>query len=73
MRCTEKFYRAIVDQSTRHDKRDFLTPYCDNLGRWCEYSLFAVTRRALLEVGLFDENIFPAYYEDDDYRIRLKV
>ena len=31
---------------------------------------WAVTRSGLMNVGLYDENIFPAYYEDDDYIYR---
>jgi hypothetical protein len=39
------------------------TPYC----------LFGVTRATLLRVGLFDENIFPAYFEDNDYDNRAAL
>lgn len=35
------------------------------------WNVFALTRALVERAGLFDENIFPAYYEDDEYRIRL--
>jgi len=31
-------------------------------------SNFAVTAKSVADVGLFDENLFPAFYEDDDHR-----
>ena len=34
---------------------------------------FSITRVAILRTGLFDENIFPAYYEDDDYVLRMML
>ncbi len=36
-------------------------------------SCFAITRRCVDRVGLFDENIYPAYLEDCDYAYRLKL
>lgn len=35
------------------------------------FTAFAITKRALRVLGFFDENIFPAYYEDNDIEIRL--
>jgi GT2 family glycosyltransferase len=35
------------------------------------YSLMAVTQTGVNEVGYFDENFYPAYYEDVDYERRL--
>lgn len=35
------------------------------------WSCFALTARAVREVGTFDENIFPVYFEDQDYEWRL--
>ena len=29
--------------------------------------------RAVREVGTFDENLFPVYYEDEDYELRLRL
>jgi GT2 family glycosyltransferase len=34
------------------------------------YNTFAFTRAALDRFGLFDENIYPAYYEDNDFQLR---
>jgi len=34
------------------------------------WSNFVVTAKSVAHVGLWDENIFAAYYEDDDYRDR---
>ena len=35
------------------------------------WSNFALTRAAVARVGLFDENLFPAYWEDGDYLLRV--
>ncbi len=37
------------------------------------YSCFAINRIALEQVGCFDENIFPIYFEDCDYSYRAKL
>lgn len=39
----------------------------------CEYILFALNRNMIRNVGLFDENIYPACYEDNDYRKRISL
>lgn len=36
------------------------------------WSCFALTARAVEQVGTFDENIFPVYFEDQDYEWRLE-
>lgn len=38
-----------------------------------EFVLFALNRKIISKVGLFDENIHPAGYEDDDYRKRMAL
>ena len=35
------------------------------------FNFFALTREVVQAVGLFDENIFPAFWEDRDYQYRL--
>ena len=37
------------------------------------WSCFALTARAVREVGTFDENIYPVYFEDQDYEWRLHL
>lgn len=37
---------------------------------WCN---FLLNRETYLKVGEFDEKIFPAYFEDNDYAYRLKL
>ena len=36
-----------------------------------EWSAVVFTKRLVEKVGFFDENFYPAYYEDDDYGIRI--
>ena len=36
------------------------------------WSCFALTARAVERVGTFDENIYPVYFEDQDYEWRLE-
>ncbi len=37
------------------------------------YSAMVITPELLYEVGYLDENFFPAYYEDNDHRYRMKL
>lgn len=37
-----------------------------------KYSFFSLSKNCLRKVGFFDENIHPAYFEDDDYDRRIK-
>jgi hypothetical protein len=34
------------------------------------YNAFAMTRTAINRFGLFDENIYPAFFEDNDFQLR---
>lgn len=36
-----------------------------------EWSAFAVTKRLVQAVGFVDENFYPAYWEDQDYGVRI--
>ena len=36
------------------------------------WSNFVMTSCAVAKAGIWDENIFPAYYEDDDFRDRIR-
>ena len=36
------------------------------------WSNFIMTSCAVAKIGIWDENIFPAYFEDDDYRDRIR-
>ena len=37
------------------------------------FSTYIFTKKALETVGYFDENIYPAYFEDNDYHYRIKL
>ncbi|CAN0112490.1 unnamed protein product, partial [Ectocarpus fasciculatus] len=37
------------------------------------FNLFAISREVVEHVGLFDENIYPAFWEDRDYLYRVKL
>lgn len=38
-----------------------------------KYACFGITKNALKTVGLFDDNIYPACLEDDDFDIRCRL
>lgn len=40
---------------------------------WPFFQFFAVGEQVVERVGLFDENLFPANFEDDDYRWRCEA
>jgi hypothetical protein len=39
---------------------------------WPHYQFFAVGENVVKMVGLFDENLYPANFEDDDYSLRVE-
>jgi hypothetical protein len=44
-----------------------------NLHPLATWSAYAATRAMVRDVGLQDENFYPAYFEDDDYSKRLRL
>lgn len=38
-----------------------------------DFSCFMVTPESFAKIGPFDENFFPAYFEDNDYHYRIKL
>ncbi|MGC9193703.1 MAG: hypothetical protein ACP5FQ_07430 [Thermoplasmata archaeon] len=59
-------------------KEDYGLIFChgdepDNTTRCQDFAAFAITKMAILNVGFFDENFFPAYFEDTDYDVRLEL
>lgn len=38
-----------------------------------DWSIFLISMATFQKVGLFDDNFFPAYYEDCDYQYRMKL
>lgn len=50
-----------------------INPYKYGLESQHSWHLIAIGRKTLEEVGLFDENFYPAYYEDSDYIRRMEL
>ena len=42
-------------------------------GKTTKYACFGISKNTLKTVGLFDENLWPCNFEDDDYQIRLRL
>jgi len=59
--------RQICEYSDRHCDE------CDIIGNNCTWASVTWTARGLWNLGTFDENLWPAYYEDQDMTIRLKA
>ena len=62
--------RVWAREQTEPDAAQFKFWYQTGKTGW---SCFALTARAVREVGTFDENLYPVYYEDEDYDIRLRL
>jgi GT2 family glycosyltransferase len=66
---TLKTTDAVMVSPNAYDKTD--TP---SLRTWTDYCCFAVDINKLIsKVGWFDENFYPAYYEDNDMRRRVEL
>jgi GT2 family glycosyltransferase len=60
---------AVMVSPTAYEKTN--TP---SLRTWSDYCCFAVDINKLIStVGWFDENFYPAYYEDNDMRRRIEL
>jgi GT2 family glycosyltransferase len=58
------------------DEKDFFTrawPECGEKLETPDFSCFVINKECFERVGGFDENIFPAYFEDNDYHYRMKL
>ncbi len=51
---------------TRYSQKHFITTPLD----WCN---FILPKSTYVRIGRFDEQFFPAYFEDNDYDYRLKL
>jgi GT2 family glycosyltransferase len=47
--------------------------FCPEGPRDWNWSLFLQKKRSLMEIGSYDEFFYPAYWEDSDYRWRMKL
>ncbi len=57
----------LLEKSTA----DFAFPAGARAGN--SFSLFKIKKSMWLDVGPFDHNFYPAYYEDNDYHYRMKL
>lgn len=55
--------KSIVESLDEYD-------ICFHNGSNTKYALFGIAKNTLKDVGLFDENMYPCNYEDDDYDLR---
>lgn len=60
-------YRALAE-GIRYGEPDMATT--ETVGG---FVCFALTRQIVAGLGYFDERFFPAYFEDEDYRYRMKL
>lgn len=61
----QKFYSGYENGN------DFI--YTENTSPLNMYSCFLISPNIIKKVGWFDENFYPAYYEDNDYAYRMKL
>ena len=62
----QEMFEAALD-----DKVCMVHPHRGNYTQG-SFDLFLIKENAIREVGLFDENLYPAYGEDSDYIMRIK-
>ena len=58
--------QGLYNDIKKHADNTFLV----QLGTWCS---FVLPKKVFEEVGPFDEQFFPAYFEDNDYAMRIKL
>jgi len=63
----DQFKDMKIDTNKDHDMR----PITNWREEGPDFSGFLITKKTIDEIGYFDENYYPAYYEDNDYHIRI--
>jgi hypothetical protein len=56
-----------------HDIFNYPTPTEIGVSEHPDFACFMIRPKTLEQVGLFDENFVPAYFEDNDYHYRIKL
>lgn len=62
----ESYMNGFIQTVMRNDQVDFVAGGTD-------WSNFIISRECFGEVGNFDPFFYPAYFEDNDYRYRMKL
>jgi hypothetical protein len=64
---------AAVEGNNKETQTNFAHTKWQNLPGGRGFNLFALSRQVIENCGLFDENLFPAFWEDRDYQYRLSL
>lgn len=65
--------RNVRDWKTADDLRHKWVDAKRVLGDNPDFSCFMITPQTIQEIGYFDTNFWPAYFEDNDYHYRIKL
>lgn len=66
--CFDKPFESLLDEISKYEKRKPAGMYYCNSD--LHFHCFVITRQGLEVNGYFDENFWPIYLEDRDYRYR---
>jgi len=55
------------------DLKKYDVPIRQKLTEAPDFSCFMLNNQTIREIGYFDENFWPAYFEDNDYHYRMKI
>lgn len=83
--CKDVFYQMHIDNvlmlnddiylgRTEDEVKDFIIQnsdrFCQSTINWCS---MVIPRLMFDKIGMFDEEFYPAYFEDNDYAYRMKL
>jgi GT2 family glycosyltransferase len=60
----------IIEEKEKTEKNYYYLTVANYL---TDLHAFAITKKCLDEIGLYDENFYPVYYDDTDYSYRMKL
>jgi GT2 family glycosyltransferase len=73
--CNNVFYKYtesnFKEMEINEDKGEELKPITNWREEGPDFSAFLIDRLTIYDIGWFDENYMPAYYEDNDYHTRI--
>lgn len=63
----------IIEEKEKMEKTEKNYYYLTVANKLTDLHAFAVTKKCVDEVGLYDENFYPVYYDDTDYGYRMSL
>lgn len=69
----QEFQKGVLEKICKSADENCKDHHIIYVNQFDAYDMFVWTQKGVKEIGTFDENIWPIYLEDYEYRCRLKI